>query len=423
MQRTDPMVGQCSFCLTTRGRSGIFAGKWRGLIVAVFSVASCDRAAPAPTAETVTIAFRAGSPDSVGFGDVLVYPLDGAALGRLASSTPVESWQRILTVYVDSAGGPRRDVLPLLGSYETVADTLRFRPRFRPADGVTYAARFDAGALNAQIGREPPPAPQRAKTVTWRHSVTAGPASTFVRDVYPTSDVLPMNLLRLYVEFSAPMTSGRSYEFIKLYTEGDSLIDEPFFTAAGAVELWDPSHTRLTILFDPGRIKRDLKPHEEAGLPLRAGKRYRLVIDSAWRDAQGRPLVRSFVKAFRVGAQDRALVRTSGWRVLPPRAESLDSLLVTFPEPLDRALLARLVSVRDSAGTAVDGEIVVSDRETRWAFAPRVVWRRAAYSIEVDTQLEDLAGNNLEKLFDVAPGDSGAVGVRGPVARLSFRPR
>ena len=314
-------------------------------------------------------------------------------------------------------------MLPVFVTYSVAGDTLRFRPRFRPADGVTYAARYDAAALNAQIGRAPPPASERVKTVTWRHAVTAGTSSTVVREVYPTGDVLPMNLLRMYVEFSAPMSSGRSYDFIKLYAEGDSLLEEPFFTAAGAVELWDPEHTRLTILFDPGRIKRDLKPHEEAGLPLRTGKSYRLVIDSTWRDAQGRPLARSFEKRFRVGPQDRVLIRTSEWRVTSPRAETRDSLIVTFPEALDRALLARLVTVRDSSDTQVDGDVTVSNRETRWTFVPRTAWRRVGYALHVDTELEDLAGNNLKKLFDVAPGDAGAVGVNTTVVRIPFRPR
>src|ERR687898_794276 len=76
--------------------------------------------------------------------------------------------------------------------------------------------------------------------------------------------------------------------------------------------------------------------------------------------------------------------------IASPRAESQDSLVVTFPEALDRALLARMITVRDSAGDAIEGEIVVSDRETRWVFAPRNAWRRKPYALHVDTELEDL---------------------------------
>ena len=386
-------------------------------------VASCDRPADGTAGGPVALAFSGGGPETPGFGDVTVHPLDRAVLAKLAASNlSIDEWQRILSVRVESTAGGDGGALPLLGRYEVVGDTLRFHPRFRPADGVVYAARFDGAALYARIGRRPPPPLEHVKTVDWRYTIVAAAPSTVVRGVYPTADVVPMNLLRMYVEFSAPMSSGHSYDFVKVYADGDSLLDEPFFTGGGAVELWDPEHTRLTILFDPGRIKRDLKPHEERGLPLRSGTRYRLVIDNAWRDAAGRPLAGSYVKAFRVGPTDRTLVRTTDWRITPPRAGTSDSLVVTFPEPLDRALLMRLVSVHDSAGRRIDGVIVVSDRETRWAFSPSRPWTRLPHALHIDTELEDLAGNNLRKLFDVAPGDSAATGVSGAVVKLPFRP-
>lgn len=388
-------------------------------------IASCNRSADAPADGPATIVFRTGADtDASRFEEVSVYPLSRTVLTALEGSKPsVEQWQRILSVRVDASANGDSAVLPLLGTYAVAADTLRFHPRFPPAAGVAYSARFDGAALYTQIERSAPTALARVAKATWRHDAPVGPSSTVVRAVYPTSDVVPMNLLRMYVEFSAPMTSGRSYEFVKLYAEGDSLLEEPFFTAGGTVELWDPEHTRLTILFDPGRIKRDLKPHEELGLPLREGKRYRLVIDSAWRDAQGRALVRGYEKRFRVGAQDRALVRTGDWRMTIPRTGTRDSLVLNFPEPLDRALLARLVTVRDSSDARIEGDIVVRERETRWAFAPREPWKPSPHAVHVDSELEDLAGNNLRKLFDVGPGDTGAVGASAAVVWLRFQPR
>lgn len=393
----------------------------------VFAVAaSCDRPAgnDGPSVRTI-VEFRSiEAADGSGFGDVDVHPLNRAVLSALAGSDPsLDQWQKILSVRVGSKEGADRAALPLLGTYTVTGDTLRFRPRFRPVEGVVYEARFDGSALYALVGRSAPRELARVSTAAFSYDVARSEPRTVVREVYPTSDVVPMNLLRMYVEFSAPMSSGRSYDFIKLYADGDSLVPEPFFTAAGAVELWDPEHTRLTILFDPGRIKRDLEPHEEMGLPLQTGKRYRLVIDRAWHDAQGRPLVRGYEKQFRVGPQDRTLVRTADWRMSPPNAGTRDSLVVTFPEPLDRALLLRLLTVRDSAGGVVPGTALVSDRETRWAFGPSDSWKSGAYALHVDTELEDLAGNNLRKLFDVAPGDAGAIGVTAAAVRLPFQPR
>src|SRR5262245_42074374 len=291
---------------------------------------------------TPTVAF---STDSTRLGEVSVYPVRQSASTR-------DAWQRRLSVRV----GEDSTALPLLGTYTVVGDTLRFTPRFPPSPGVTYVAR---AVIPSDPDRSEGESRNRHRpdrgvvTATWHYDARAGAPSTIVSAIYPSTDVVPMNLLRMYVEFSAPMSSGHAWDFVKLYAEGDLLVEEPFFTAGGVVELWDPDHTRLTILFDPGRIKRDLKPHEEMGLPLRAGKRYRLVIDSTWRDAERRPLVHSFTKQFRVGQQDRTVIRTAAWRLTPPRAGSTDSLVVTFPEPLDRALLARLVSVRDATGASV----------------------------------------------------------------------
>ena len=378
---------------------------------------SCGGSADDPAPPKPTIAF---STDSARLGEVSVFPLSRRVRAKLESAKPsAESWQRVLSVRV----GADSAALPLLGTYTIAGDTLHFRPRFPPSPGVTYVARVVIPSEARNRGRPDRGGEPGAMAVTWRYDPPAGSPSTVVAAIYPTTDVVPMNLLRMYVEFSAPMSSSHAYDFVKLYAERDSLVEEPFFTAGGMVELWDPDHTRLTILFDPGRIKRDLRPHEEMGLPLRTGKHYRLVIDSTWPDAAGRGLVRSFTKQFRVGLQDRALIRTATWRVTQPRAGTTDSLVVTFPEPLDRALLARLVSVHDSAGARIDGVSVITDHETRWAFAPRQPWARAAYALLVDTELEDLAGNNLKKLFDVAPGDSAATGVSASVVRLAFQPR
>ena len=57
---------------------------------------------------------------------------------------------------------------------------------------------------------------------------------------------------------------------------------------------WIPScgtrgRRRLTVLFDPARLKRGLAPHREAGYPLRRGEPVSLVVDATMRDARGSP--------------------------------------------------------------------------------------------------------------------------------------
>jgi len=163
----------------------------------------------------------------------------------------------------------------MIGTYVVSHDTLRFDSQFPPVRGT----------FNAKSGATTPAVFSHA---TWTRPLPSGASTATVAEVYPTADSLPMNLLRMYVQFSAPMTVGDDAEKrIHLLDEKGAIVDKAFLIAAGGQELWDPDHTRLTIFFDPGRIKRDLTPHEALGLPLREGRSYSLTIDSTLRDAHG----------------------------------------------------------------------------------------------------------------------------------------
>jgi hypothetical protein len=354
------------------------------------------------------------------FGAVIVAPLaprDLTALDR--AHLTAEEWQKILLLHAGDTTG-----LPMLGAYVVAGSALRFEPSFPPVRGTTYTARFSGAALNAKTGGH---APVSVAAATWTRDLPSGVATTSVVDVYPTADSVPMNLLRMYVQFSAPMTVGDGAEkHVRLTDERGAVVDKAFLIAAGGQELWDGEHTRLTIFFDPGRIKRDLTPHEALGLPLRAGHSYTLMIDSAMHDAGGLPLTRGFAKRFRVGPMDRTLPRVSAWRVVAPAAGTRDPVGIELPEPLDHALLARMLTVTRSVSnseTAVVGRAASSDHDRRWTFTPSDVWAAATYVVKIDTELEDLAGNNMRRLFDVMPGDSGAVGAEGAVVRIPFTPR
>ena len=105
--------------------------------------------------------------------------------------------------------------------------------------------------------------------------------------VYPSRDLLPENLLQFYIFFSAPMSRGEAYRRITLLDIATGkIVDAPFLELDE--ELWSPDGTRFTLVFDPGRIKRGLKPREEVGPVLEAGKSYSLVIDRQWLDALGK---------------------------------------------------------------------------------------------------------------------------------------
>ena len=74
--------------------------------------------------------------------------------------------------------------------------------------------------------------------------------------VYPSSATLPENQLRFYLHFSAPMSRGEVYQHLQLLDQDGKPIVLPFLEIGE--ELWDTTGQRLTLLIDPGRIKRGL---------------------------------------------------------------------------------------------------------------------------------------------------------------------
>ncbi|MFO0907470.1 MAG: hypothetical protein U0794_03775 [Isosphaeraceae bacterium] len=242
---------------------------------------------------------------------------------------------------------------------------------------------------------------------------------TTVARVAPAADVLPENLLKFYIEFSGPMSRGEAYDHLRLLDGAGKPIDLPFLELGE--ELWNPGLTRFTVLFDPGRIKSGLKPREEAGPVLEAGKTYTLVVDDGWPDADGRPLVQPFRKTFRVTKADMAPPDPATWKVEPPTAGTRQPLRVRFPEPLDRGLLGRLLAVVDGQGRAIAGTGQVADDERSWSYTPAQPWVAGDAGLLVGRELEDLAGNSIGRPFEVDVFDRIEARVVAETIRLPFR--
>ena len=162
------------------------------------------------------------------------------------------------------------------------------------------------------------------------------------------------------------------------------------------------STTRYTVFLDPGRVKRRILPNEQMGrFALRAGHAYALVVDSAWRDANGFPMAKSYRREFRAGPAVQTGIALAAWKIQPPHAGTRDPLVVTFPRPLDHGLLQRALGVETRGGAAWPGTIAVSDRETEWRYTPQDAWRPGDYRLVVFSILEDGAGNRVGRAFEV----------------------
>lgn len=351
-------------------------------------------------------------PQSGYAGLVAVAGLPASALETLRELEPeVTEWQAVLSVLTEDAGpeGPK-----VLGKYEVAEGELRFRPRFPLDAGLMYRIYFDGDAFDelARSRRRT----RSLRTEVWLGS-PAGLPETTVSTVYPSTPTVPENLLRLYVEFSAPMLPQDVSRHVELVDSAGRRVNTAFVEIKEG--LWDPGRTRLTLFLHPGRIKRGVGPNQRMGPPLRSGETYRLVIGKQLRDARGIPLLAAHQKSLRVGPPDRLSPEPSNWTLWPPATPS-DPLRIELPEPLDKALLLRLVSVVASDGTLVPGRVDLSEGETHWSFAPDAPWADGAHRVRIDPALEDLAGNRIGRLFDEAAGAESDETAEPPVVELEF---
>ena len=344
---------------------------------------ACGSGSSGPSHPAVALATPAG-----GAPYVEVTGLSSAVLDSLAGAerTPAQ-WADVLRVAVDD------DAPPMLGRHVVEDGVLRFVPQFPLDAGRQYQVRFDGGRVAGWDGG----AVSVVEAVVGRPAEATEP-TTVVARVYPSGDTVPANMLRMYIEFSAPMGRPSGVEFIHL-------LDHDGKEIAGAVlpldyEFWSPDHTRFTVFFDPGRVKKGILPNQQMGRPLEAGRTVTLVVDAAWRDATGLPLKDGYRRQFRVEAPEEKPLDTRGWRIEAPAAGSRTAMTATFPKPLDRGLLTRALSVKHD-GAPVEGDIVIDRAETRWSFAPKETWRAGGYQLVALDILEDVAGNQIGRAFEV----------------------
>jgi hypothetical protein len=299
-------------------------------------------------------------------------------------SEPSGGWGTVFLVYAGAGRVNSGKVPPLLGAYSVESGTLVFHPRYPVTAGVHYHAVFRAPS-GTMIANDFD-GPARATNPVAR-----------VEQVYPTADVLPSNLLRLYIVFSAPMSRGEAAAHIHVEDDKGKVLPDELLPGQ---ELWDPSFRRLTMTFDPGRIKRGLTSNRTIGPPIAEGGHYKLVVDGDWPDARGVHMVQGFSKSFTGGPPARTPPDPAQWRVTAPPTGTRDALVVDFPGPMNYSLLLKLIHViRGQA--PVDGNIALDRHETEWRFTPDTPWQTGDYRLAIDTGIEDLAGNHIGAAFDI----------------------
>ena len=292
----------------------------------------------------------------------------------------------------------------MLGRYDTDGTTLRFTPAYPLVGGLTYVARLRPARVTTA-------ARELSATLTVPRAVKASP--TMVENIYPTGERVPANVLRMYIVFSAPMSIGQSASHLRLVDEDGQTVSGAFLQLEE--ELWDPTRRRLTVLFDPGRVKRGLRTNLERGAPLKSGH----VTASSSMPAGSMAKARRWVR--RSSADYGSATPTGARRILYVGAS------IRFAQEVGtRRRCVRRAARSRARGSVTDGGgrerwahrrmVTVPDSAREWRFTPAHPWRPGSYRLRVSTDLEDVAGNSLRRVFDTdlrvdrSPADSEAGG-------------
>ncbi|MGX9355572.1 hypothetical protein ACS3SW_10520 [Roseobacteraceae bacterium S113] len=221
-----------------------------------------------------------------------------------------------------------------------------------------------------------------------------------VTAIFPSGGVIPENTLRFYIHFSEPMKPHVAFDYIHLVDASGAVDDAAFMKFKQ--ELWSPDRRRLTLLMDPGRIKRGVAQNLTLGPALQEGQSYSLVIDEGWPTAYGTASLERAVAQFDVAQPLRSLPNVEAWTFNSPTAGTTEALEIVFDRPFDAGQLQTELVVLDSSDRAFTGDISVEAGERRWSFVPNQPWPSDGVLLSVPARLEDVAGNNFNDLLDHA---------------------
>jgi hypothetical protein len=207
--------------------------------------------------------------------------------------------------------------------------------------------------------------------------------------VWPAAHGLPANILRFYVQFSAPAEAVFERGQLRLVTAGGALVSDAFLLLNE--ELWSPDGQRLTVLMEPGRIKHGMGPspaHQPALIP---GGSYRLEIGTGGR---------VFSKAFSALPPVLEPLLETHWHVSRPLAGSRQPLKVAFDRVMDNAIVAEEIQVQGPDGDRLAGTQALTDDSRKLVFRPLSRWEHAEYRLVFSRRFEDVCGNRLGEALD-----------------------
>jgi hypothetical protein len=174
------------------------------------------------------------------------------------------------------------------------------------------------------------------------------------------------------------------------------VVRDPFLVLS--LELWSVDGRRLTVLMEPGRIKRGLGADPSHEPALVVGRTYSLVVTALGQTAR---------HTFRVSDPVLEAVDETHWRLVSPTAGSLDPAVVHFDRVMDAALCEDEIGVLTPSGEVVKTRVSLAPDGTAARLIPSHPWRAGEHCLVVSERFEDVCGNRLGEALDHDLGAGG----------------
>lgn len=290
-----------------------------------------------------------------------------------------EDYQSLLALFLVTANGPSK--IPVSGEYLLDNGQLSFQPLTDLGQGLSFSVQQQVS--DGQVGR---------RTYRTPEAVLLHAAPPQVLKVFPESDVLPENILCFHVLFDRPMFKDQdAHQRAKIFSEG---VEVPMVWKH--MSHWIQNGQLLVLMVHPGRVKQGIS---YLGKAFEAGKEYTLLIEQEITDPQGRTLVSTFKKEFKVAKVDHQIPKIKKSRIAFPEAMSSAPIRLNFSEPMDFACMLEGLEVIDETGQLLEVKIEhISDHQ--YTVTPAAAWSAGTYQLVFDKVVSDLSGNRFNRKFE-----------------------
>lgn len=289
--------------------------------------------------------------------------------------------------------------LPVAVHYTVVGKNLQMTPANTLGYGLQFVVQYSVGGRLITKAYNTPVQP-------------VPPTPVSIAAMYPASGDIPYNQLYFHIRFSRPMVQDpRAWRYVSVVNDrGDTLPN-----AWRQRSYWLDSGRLLVLMIHPGRVKSGI---HYLGPLFDSGKNYRICLQPGIKAVDGSQPATAYAQTYHVVSPDRQSPAVSISKDGLPQAGTTQPLILHCSEQMDYASVFDGVSITDDRGKPIALQIAPLTGTNNYVLMPTTAWVHSNYTLILKNAVYDLAGNRLDRLFEVT--DAADVQHLGGDTRLSF---